>query len=131
MVHLPDFMTSWQPIKRACIDIPISGISNEHLSPKSKSAEAAIDAATSVVRSHIYPMPPYLRYTPVGLSEEEKYDYGRSDLWDQIQYLPDALRNAHFYEPFFSSQYEKVLASNLDKLRKIKRSNNMPLLKKK
>ena len=111
------------PLANAVIDLC--------LSPKSKSAEAAIDAAASVVRSHIYPMPPYLRYTPVGLSEEEKYDYGRSDLWDQIHYLPDALRNAHFYEPSFSSQYEKVLASNLDKLRKIKRSNNMPLLKKK
>lgn len=111
------------PLAHAVIDLC--------LSPKSKSGESAIDAATAIVNNHIYPMPPYLRYTPVGLKEEEKYDYGRSDLWEKIQYLPDALRNAHFYNPQQNSQYEKVLASNLDKLRRIKRSNNMADLKKK
>ena len=101
------------------------------LSPKSKSAEHAIDKAADTVRSHIYPMPAYLKFTPVGLSEEEKYDYDRSDLWNQIQYLPDALKNAQFYEPMLTSQYEKALALNLEKLNKIKRTNNMPNLKKK
>lgn len=100
------------------------------LSPKSKSAENAIDKASATVRSHIYPMPPYLKYTPVGLKEEKKYDYTRSDLWNQIQYLPEALKNIQFYEPQLSSQYEKALAQNLEKLNKIKRSSNMPLLKK-
>ena len=76
-------------------------------------------------------MPPYLKYTPVGLTEDEKYDYSRSDLWDKIQYLPDAIKNTSFYHPNTTSQYEKVLASNLEKLKKINRSNNMPYLKKK
>lgn len=111
------------PLANAVIDLC--------LSPKSKSGEASIDAALSVVNSHIYPMPPYLKYTPVGLTEDEKYDYSRSDLWDKIQYLPDAIKNTSFYHPNTTSQYEKVLASNLEKLKKINRSNNMPYLKKK
>lgn len=110
------------PLANAVIDLC--------LSPKSKSAEAAIDAATHTMRQHIYPMPPYLRFTPVGMSQEDMYDYARSDLWDRIQYLPDALRNHQFYIPSTNSQYEKVLATNLEKLKKQKRSNNLRELKK-
>ena len=110
------------PLANAVIDLC--------LSPKSKSAESAIDAASSVVKTHVYPMPAYLKFTPVGLSEEEKYDYGRSELWDKLQYLPDAIKNVHFYEPNSNSQYEKVLASNLEKLRKIHRTSDIVNLKK-
>lgn len=99
------------------------------LSPKSKSAEAAIDVANAAIHSHIYPMPQYLKFTPVGLKEEDKYDYTKSDLWDKIQYLPDAIRNVSFYQPNLNSQYEKVLASNLEKLKKINRTNNLAALK--
>ena len=111
------------PLANAVIDLC--------LSPKSKSAEAAIDAATQTMRQHIYPMPAYLKFTPVGMDKEDVYDYGRSDIWNQIQYLPDALKDYQFYQPSTNSQYEKVLASNLETLRKIKRSNNLRQLKKK
>lgn len=110
------------PLANAVIDLC--------LSPKSKSAEAAIDAAKNAMRHHIYPMPAYLRFTPVGMKEEDKYDYGRSDLWSKIQYLPDALSNETFYRPELSSQYEKILASNLEKLKKEKRSSDLAALKK-
>ena len=30
----------------------------------------------------------YLRLTPVGLEEDEKYNYDRPELWEYIQYLP-------------------------------------------
>ncbi len=110
------------PLANAVIDLC--------LSPKSKSAEAAIDAATQCMRQHIYPMPAYLKFTPVGMDKEDVYDYGRSDLWDRIQYLPDALKDCQFYVPSTNSQYEKVLASNLEKLRKNERSNQLRALKK-
>lgn len=99
------------------------------LSPKSKSAEAAIDAAMQSASRHIYPMPPYLKYTPVNLREEDQYDYGRSDLWPKIQYLPDAIKNECFYQPNENSQYEKVLAANLRKLKQIQRTNQLRTLK--
>lgn len=110
------------PLANAVIDLC--------LSPKSKSAENAIDAARFAMKNHIYPMPAYLRFTPVGMKDEDKYDYGRSDIWDKLQYLPDALSNQSFYRPELSSQYEKVLAANLEKLKKVKRSNNIAALKR-
>ncbi|MEG1731988.1 MAG: replication-associated recombination protein A, partial [Longicatena sp.] len=56
------------------------------LSPKSKSGEAAIDRVMSILHTTSYSVPDYLRLTPVQMSEEDKYDYGRSDLWNKIQY---------------------------------------------
>ncbi len=101
------------------------------LSPKSKSAEHAIDAAMEAIHHTPYKVPEYLRLTPVQMNEEDKYDYNRPDLWNQIQYLPNHLKNKHFYEPNTNSSYEKVLAQNLIKLRNIPRSNNLAYLKKK
>ena len=101
------------------------------LSPKSKSAESAIDAAMSVLRHTSYKVPDYLRLTPVNMKEEDQYDYNRSDIWNQIQYLPDALKDTQFYHPQMNSSYEKVLAQNLEKLRKVKRTSNLAALKKK
>lgn len=101
------------------------------LSPKSKSAEHAIDAALSTIRKRPYEVPRYLRYTPVNMREDEKYDYERSDLWTMIQYLPDFLKDKSFYIPEETSSYEKVLAQNLMKIKRVKRTNNLPQLKQK
>ena len=101
------------------------------LSPKSKSAENAIDAVMQTIRNTSYSVPDYLRFTPVNMKEEDKYDYGRADLWAKIQYLPDKLKNEKFYMPQMNSSYEKVLAQNLEKLRKVKRTSNLAALKKK
>ena len=55
--------------------IPIaSAIIDLCLSPKSKSSEAAIDAALASLRQQSLPAPEYLRLTPVGLEEDEKYN---------------------------------------------------------
>lgn len=99
------------------------------LSPKSKSAEAAIDSAMSELRRNPYQVPSYLRYTPVNMSKEDVYDYERADLWPKIQYLPDHLKNTIFYQPELTSSYEKVLAENVKKLRSVKRSNQLRKLK--
>lgn len=101
------------------------------LSPKSKSAERAIDQVMKELQQHPYQVPAYLRYTPVHMEPDEVYDYEQSDLWAQIQYLPNHLKQKHFYEPQTNSAYEKVLSDNLQKLRKIQRTNDLKGLKKK
>ena len=71
--------------------IPLaSAIIDLCLSPKSKSSENAIDAALASLATHPYPAPSYLRLTPVGLEEDEKYDYSRPELWEYIQYYPNS-----------------------------------------
>ncbi|MDD3028570.1 MAG: replication-associated recombination protein A, partial [Erysipelotrichaceae bacterium] len=72
------------------------------LSPKSKSAEAAIDQALSSINSNTRAVPRYLRLTPVGLSEEEKYSYDLPNTWEYLQYLPDDLKNEQFYIPWIT-----------------------------
>lgn len=112
--------------------IPLSvAIVDLCLSPKSKSACEAISEAMSEVENQALPVPEFLRLTPVGLKEEEKYDYGRSDLWPQIQYLPNAIKNKHFYTPNTNSSYESQLAKNLVELRKITKFSKIADLKKK
>lgn len=100
------------------------------LSPKSKSGEHAIDKVMAALRNTAYSIPDYLRFTPVNMDEDAKYDYDRSDLWSLIQYLPDKLRNTVFYQPETSSAYEKVLAQNVNKLRSTRRTNDLAALKR-
>lgn len=108
--------------------IPLSAIVIElALSPKSKSAELAIDKALDVVNKTAYQTPDYLRLTPVSMDQEDKYDYGDSSLWHRIQYLPDELKDMSFYVP---GNNEKVLKENNEKLKSIPRSNKLRELKK-
>lgn len=100
------------------------------LSPKSKSGCIAIHAALAEVEKHAYPVPDYLRLTPVGMNDEDKYPYDRPDLWHKIQYLPNMVKSIHFYEPNTNSTYEKQLASNLIELKKTKRVTDIAKLKK-
>lgn len=101
------------------------------LSPKSKSAEHAIDNAILAIRQKTYQTPKYLRLNAVGVEEIDMYDYDRSDLWHKIQYLPDGLDKATFYSPGNINSAEKAYADNYDKLKRIKRSNNLRDLKMK
>lgn len=111
------------PIAVALIDLV--------LAPKSKSGEMAIDSALASVRSHAYPVVDYLKLTPTALKEVDKYDYDRSDIWDYLQYLPNAISNKQFYFPGSNGAYESILASNYDKLKKHKRTNEISKLKQK
>lgn len=110
------------PISSAIIDLA--------LSPKSKSSENSIDSAIASLSSEPHKAPAYLRLTPVGLEEEDKYDYDRPELWEYIQYLPDEIKEAQFYVPWLTSQYEKALTENYKRLLKHGRTNNMRELKK-
>ena len=99
------------------------------LSPKSKSGVNAIVKALEEVKNHPLPVPPYLRLTPVNMKDDDKYDYGRPDIWAKIQYLPDGVKNLPFYVPNESSPYENTLKNNLDALNKIKRTKDLKSLK--
>jgi len=116
------FPEAMLPLSVAVIDLA--------LSPKSKAACNAIHAAITEVKDHPLPTPDYLRLTPVGLEERDKYPYDRPDIWHQIQYLPDAIANIDFYQPNENSTYEKALAENYKKLKKYPRSKNLAKLKK-
>jgi len=99
------------------------------LSPKSKSGVNAISRALEEVKNHPLPVPPYLRLTPVNMKDDDKYDYGRPDIWAKIQYLPDGVQNLPFYTPNESSPYENTLKNNLEALNKIKRTKDLKSLK--
>jgi cation diffusion facilitator family transporter len=99
------------------------------LSPKSKSGVNAISKAIQEVKNHPLPVPPYLRLTPVNMKDDDKYDYGRPDIWAKIQYLPDGVKDLPFYVPNESSPYENTLKHNLDELNKIKRTKDIKSLK--
>ena len=106
--------------------IPLaSAIIDLCLSPKSKSSENAIDAALASLATHPYPAPSYLRLTPVGLEEDEKYDYSRPELWEYIQYLPEQLKSEQFYIPWMTSNYEKALAENYRRILKHGRTSHI------
>ena len=112
--------------------IPIaSAIIDLCLSPKSKSSEAAIDAALASLAKHPYPAPNYLRLTPVGLEEDEKYNYNRPELWEYIQYLPDQIKKEQFYIPWMTSSYEKALAENYRRILKHGITHHLKELNKK
>ncbi len=102
------------------------------LSPKSKSSCKAIQKAVALVNEQHFPMPEYLKLTPVGLNKEDQYDYDHPEIWNKIQYLPTLIKDMKFYEPNFNSgPYELSLIKNYQQLQKIQRTNHLKDLKKK
>lgn len=102
------------------------------LSPKSKSANQAISSALEIVNQHDFPIPEYLKLTPVGLDKDQQYNYDRLDLVEKIQYLPSLIKDMKFYTPNYNSgPYELSLLKNYDRLKKINRSSNLKELYKK
>jgi putative ATPase len=99
------------------------------LSPKSRNAIIALGKAINEIKEHPLPVPEYLRLTPVGLRDEDKYDYDRPDLWNRIEYLPKGIQNTPFYTPTNSSPFENTLENNLKVLNQIKRTHNIRNLK--
>lgn len=99
------------------------------LSPKSKSANNAIHKAIDEVTSNPQMVPPYLRLTPVGLKNEEKYPYDRPELWEKIQYLPEAVKNLKLFYGNPNSAYEKALIENQKRLEKNIRVSDLKKLK--
>lgn len=105
------------PLSVAVIDLA--------LSPKSRSAERAIDNAIACLNEHPLPTPRYLRLTPVGLSEDEKYSYDGKHYWEYLQYLPLGLEKEQFYIPALTSPYEKNLTENYERIMKHGRTSDI------
>lgn len=101
------------------------------LSPKSKAAYEGINKAMNSVKEMPLDVLDYLKYTPVGVQEIDKYPYDNPELWLHLQYLPELIKNTEFYVPNnrSTSKYEKALNEIYKQLKTIKRSNNMRELK--
>ena len=66
------------------------------LSPKSNSADTAINAAISDIESgNVGRIPEHIRTT----SPNYKYPHNYPNYWVDQQYMPDKLRNRHYYSP--------------------------------
>ena len=96
--------------------IPLSEIVIEMaLSPKSNSAEAAIDLALNDVRSgNIGDVPSHLRNP----SSDYKYPHNYKNDYVKQQYLPDNLINAKYYHPK-DNKNEKILKDIMNRLEKL------------
>lgn len=86
------------------------------LSPKSNSAEAAIDLALNDVRSgNIGNVPNHIKTT----SPDYLYPHNYPNAYVKQQYLPDKLKSRKYYQPKETSKYEKTLKEIYDKLNKL------------
>lgn len=100
-------------------------------SPKSKSANIAIDSALSRIEEKSDPIPMHLRLTPASLHKNDKYPYDRPDLWPYIGYLPETIKNIRFYNPQSLSSAEKVIADNVKKMKEYKKYYKLSEIQKK
>lgn len=101
------------------------------LSPHSKNACLSIEETMEFAKTRPFMVQDYLKLTPVNVQEEDKYPYDRPDLWEKIQYLPDAYAHMQFYKPGEASKYEEALKARYEQLKKQGRSNKLRELKKK
>lgn len=100
------------------------------LAPKSRTGVDAVHKAQALVNTKAYDMPKYLRLTPVGLQDDEKYSYDRYDCFHKIQYLPDEIKNVEFINDFNVNRYEQQLKQVYEQLKSTKRTNNLKQLYK-
>ena len=98
--------------------IPLSEIVIEmSLSPKSNSAETAIDKVLADIETgKCGSIPEHIRITANGY----KYPHDYPNDWVKQDYLPDNLRNKKYYIPKETSQYERALKSINDNLERLK-----------
>ena len=88
------------------------------LSPKSNSAEIAINKALEDVRTgKCGKVPSHINSTAFGYL----YPHDYKDDFVVQEYMPDNLRNKNYYEPKETSQYERNLKQIKDKLDNLKR----------
>ena len=95
--------------------IPLSSVVIEMaLSPKSNSAEVAIDTALNIVRStNSGNVPEHIKTT----SPDYLYPHNYKNAYVKQQYLPDNVKNAKIYHPK-DNKNEKILKEIMDKIEK-------------
>lgn len=83
------------------------------LSPKSNSAEMAIEAALNDIRSgNIGNVPNHIKTN----SKDYLYPHSYPNGWVKQQYLPDQIKDRKYYLPKTTSKYEESLKNVYDKL---------------
>ena len=95
------------------------------LSPKSRTAVDAAHEVEDFVKENPYEVPKYIKLTPVGLSDDEKYSYDRYDCFHKVQYLPEEIKNIEFIHSFNDNKYEQQLKKIYEELKNIKRTSNL------
>lgn len=87
-------------------------------SPKSNSAYLGVGAALAEVeRSGNQPVPLHLRNAPtklmaqLGYGADYKYPHDFEGHWVEQQYLPDALKDSHFWQPQQSPQETRMVSN--------------------
>lgn len=98
------------------------------LSPKSRTAMDALHEAEKIVEQKAYEIPAYLKYTPAGLSDQEKYSYERYDCFHKIRYLPDELKDLDLFPSFNANRYEQQLKAVYEELKRIDRTSDLKKL---
>ena len=85
------------------------------LSPKSNSAESAIDAALNDIRSgNTGNVPNHIKTS----SQDYLYPHNYPNSWVKQQYLPDNIKNKKYYQPKQTSKYEESLKNVYDRINK-------------
>lgn len=87
------------------------------LSPKSKASCLAIQEASALLDSHPTHVRSYLRLKTVGTPKSEQYDYGDSELWKHLVYLPEGMEDVTFFHGWGNGKYERALMEQYDKLK--------------
>ncbi|WP_085991816.1 replication-associated recombination protein A [Oceanobacillus senegalensis] len=98
------------------------------LSPKSNSAYKALDAALSDIRSGKGgEIPAHLKDAhyqgaqKLGRGVDYLYPHNSENGWVIQQYLPDSIKNKHYYSPKESGKFEQALKQVYDKINQQKR----------
>ena len=96
--------------------IPLSATVIElALSPKSNTAEMAIDSALNDIRSgNTGNVPNHIKTN----SLDYLYPHDYPNAWVKQQYMPDNIKNKKYYQPKTTSKYEESLKSVYDKINK-------------
>ncbi|MCP3741183.1 replication-associated recombination protein A [Rossellomorea sp. BNER] len=109
--------------------IPLASVVIELcLSPKSNSAIIAIDSALEDIRAgKSGEVPTHLKDAhyqgakELGRGIEYKYPHDYDSGWVPQQYLPNTIKNAHYYAPKSTGKFEQALAGIYEKINKGKR----------
>lgn len=93
------------------------------LSPKSNTAYKALDEALSDIRSgKSGDVPAHLKDShyqgakKLGRGIEYKYPHNYDNGWVKQQYLPDSIKNKHYYNPKDTGKFERAIKQVYDKI---------------
>ncbi|MFC2948448.1 replication-associated recombination protein A [Virgibacillus sediminis] len=109
--------------------IPLSvAIVELALSPKSNTAYKALDAALMDIRNgKSGEIPAHLKDThykgaaSLGRGLEYKYPHNYEGAWTTQQYLPDSIKNRHYYQPKETGKFEKAMKQVYEKIQQERR----------